>query len=153
MQESRKPTLHTAARALVDHVDLLKRQIRHNVTPTIGDTEELFQLAETVDLELRHHEPLEPCSIGGCNRLAATRLRERPYCTRCARALSAVTRQVELDAPAIARAKLEGMVAGRAPWPDAIGAADAAHTCPTCRNEGLPDQCPTCNRRYQEARA
>lgn len=116
--------LYDLARAIADHVDLLKRQIRSDCTPTLGQVEELFDLAERIDMELALNEPTLPCSIPACSRPAVAHIGTRPYCVRCAKALRAVTVQVQSDAPDIARTRLEAMVQGKTPWPQPDTAAE-----------------------------
>lgn len=117
--------LYELARAIVDHVDLMKRQIRHDVTPTLGEVEELFDLAERMGMELALNEPSLPCSIPTCARPSAAYIGARPYCVRCAKALRAVTMQVQSDAPEIARQRLEAMAQGKTPWPHIDTAAES----------------------------
>lgn len=109
--------LYDLARAVADHIELLKRQIRSDVTPTLGQVEELFDLGERIAVELMLNEPTLPCSIAQCSRPAVAHIGSRPYCVRCAKALRAVTVQVQSDASEIARTRLEAMVKGQTPWP------------------------------------
>lgn len=118
--------LQEVGHQLVGNLRRLKQQHSAGITPTFGQVEELFDLGEQLDVAIRLSEPALPCSIDTCRRAAATKVHSRPYCERCARALQAVTTQVAQDAPEIARARLEAMVRGRAPWPASAAAGELA---------------------------
>jgi hypothetical protein len=109
--------LQNVGHQTVAAIGRLKGMHRAGLTPTYGQIEELFELGDQLDVALKLANPALPCSIGSCGRPAAKYLHDRPFCARCARALEAVTTQVKTDAPEIARARIEAMVRGRAPWP------------------------------------
>jgi hypothetical protein len=111
-----------AARAMVEHVRVLRKIHISGESPRYGDIECLFDLADRLDHEIRLNEPALPCAMG-CKRPAVERVSDRACCARCARALRALQQQVQAEAPEIARQRLDAMLHGRVAWPAAIAEA------------------------------
>lgn len=111
---------------LVTHIRQLRQQHKAGITPTYGQIDDLFDLGERLEGEIRTTEPTMPCALpAGCTTPATERVGTATYCARHAQALRALTQLVVEDADSIAIARLCDMERGRAPWPAAVAEARA----------------------------
>lgn len=80
------------ATQLCDHVALLKKQHKSGVTPTFGQVDDLFDMADRLQHALDTggalEDPALTCTVRGCPALALAMTNGHPYCESHAREVS-----------------------------------------------------------------
>ena len=115
----------SVALQLCDLIDVLRKQHRAGITPTFGQVEDLFDLADHLRVQARLEAPapervaVRGCSVRGCDGAVSAELSEHPYCGRHARVMRETLGRVQqlLHEAAV--------TVGRVQWPvSTVGVAD-----------------------------